>query len=66
VDLRQCQELGPGQSIFAGGDGGPLELVEVDDSQVDLANRVRVAVDQPDAADRPVALDRDFLVEFVA
>ena len=59
-------ELGLGQAVLAGDDVGPLELVEVDDAQVDLADGGGVVVDQPDPADRPGAGDLDLLVELAA
>src|SRR3954449_5786642 len=63
ADAGQGEELGVGEAVLAGGDGGLAQVVEVDDAEVDAADRVGVVVDQADAADRAVAPDVHLLVE---
>src|SRR4051794_12362523 len=63
ADAGQGEELGVGEAVLAGGDGGPSQVVEVDDAEVDAADRVGVVVDQADAADRAFAPDVNLLVE---
>src|SRR4051812_16189116 len=57
ADAGQGEELGVGEAGLAGGDGGLFQVVEVDDAEVDAADRVGVVVDQADAADRAFAPD---------
>src|SRR5438128_1536628 len=60
------EEAGLDQVVFAGGDGGPFQGIEVDDPEVDAADRGGVVVDQSDPPEDPGAGDLDLLVELAA